>query len=561
MAAERDKIVLIHAQEQPRLALEGELHDAGYEVSAFGKYAEGVKHAQQNDVELIILDAGESGSRWSETVSELKAAASTRYVRVLVLSSRGPAERARALDLGADDVITSPWERGEFEARVRTQIRTRRSTRSLLDQVRIAEEGQHIARTAFDALAVTEKMTKDAFSLDRRLRIGLVGVLGGALLMAGIFYLFTRRVEKESSRAYKIISQLEENMAGQTRLLASATKLRQETQVKPVGVDAEMQQLHDQSETLKAQIGTTGDPGNVAELRRQLELTTSRLNHIEGESRTAQSIIRSYSRSVCILHVSVAFRETASGKRIRYAGLNQNGDPLEDSEGKPILSMEGHGPEVRADFFGSAFLVSPDGRMLTNRHVVEPWWKNEDLAGVAQEGMEAVLADVESYCPDGPRPLRTSVERVSQEADLALVRVTLDDPKRPPLALDSRPEGAVSGTSVVLMGYPTGLDAILARSDDDTVRRIVASSGGTPSGIMAGLAGQKLIRPITTQGHLGDILPDKLVYDAQTTSGGSGGPLFNADGKVIAVNFAVLKGFGGSNFGIPIRYADPLLKR
>jgi S1-C subfamily serine protease len=78
---------------------------------------------------------------------------------------------------------------------------------------------------------------------------------------------------------------------------------------------------------------------------------------------------------------------------------------------------------------------------------------------------------------------------------------------------------------------------------------------------MTALASRKLIRPITTQGHLGEILPDKLVYDAQTTSGGSGGPLFNADGKVIGVNYAILRGFGGSNFGIPVRYAETLLKR
>jgi len=89
----------------------------------------------------------------------------------------------------------------------------------------------------------------------------------------------------------------------------------------------------------------------------------------------------------------------------------------------------------------------------------------------------------------------------------------------------------------------------------------VATSGDSPTSIMTALASRKLIRPITTQGHLGDILADKLVYDAQTTSGGSGGPLFNEDGKVIGVNYAVLKGFGGSNFGIPIRLAEPLLKR
>ncbi|HTQ86790.1 MAG TPA: trypsin-like peptidase domain-containing protein [Candidatus Solibacter sp.] len=561
MPAKRESIILIDAHEQPRLQLDQELRAAGYEVYSTESCAEGVEVAQKTETDLVILDAGEAGSCWSDTVAQLKGAAATRYARVLVLSSLGPAERARALDLGADDVISRPWENQEFLARVRNQLRTRRSTHAMLDQVRIAEEGQQIARTAFDALAVTEKMTKDAFSLDRRLRIGLAGVLGGALLMAGIFYFFTRRMEKESRRTYRVISQLEDTITGQQKLLAKATQLRQENQSKPAGIEDEMQQLREQSDTIKTQIGSTSDAGNVSELRRQLDETNGRLNRIEGESKMAQGIIRSYSRSVCLLHVSMAFRDKESGSHVRYAGLNQKGEPIEDSDGKPVLSLDGRGPEVRLDYFGSAFLVSSDGRMLTNRHVVEPWWKNDDLAGLSEDATEAILADIECYCPDSPRPLRTSVDKISQDADLASVRVTLDDSKRVPLTLDTRPTAAVSGTPVVLMGYPTGLDAILARTDDDTVHKIVATSGDSPTSIMTALASRKLIRPITTQGHLGDILADKLVYDAQTTSGGSGGPLFNEDGKVIGVNYAVLKGFGGSNFGIPIRLAEPLLKR
>lgn len=561
MPAKRESIILIDAHEQPRLQLDQELRAAGYEVYSTESCAEGVEVAQKTETDLVILDAGEAGSCWSDTVAQLKGAAATRYARVLVLSSLGPAERARALDLGADDVISRPWENQEFLARVRNQLRTRRSTHAMLDQVRIAEEGQQIARTAFDALAVTEKMTKDAFSLDRRLRIGLAGVLGGALLMAGIFYFFTRRMEKESRRTYRVISQLEDTITGQQKLLAKATQLRQENQSKPAGIEDEMQQLREQSDTIKTQIGSTSDAGNVSELRRQLDETNGRLNRIEGESKMAQGIIRSYSRSVCLLHVSMAFRDKESGSNVRYAGLNQKGEPIEDSDGKPVLSLDGRGPEVRLDYFGSAFLVSSDGRMLTNRHVVEPWWKNDDLAGLSEDATEAILADIECYCPDSPRPLRTSVDKISQDADLASVRVTLDDSKRVPLTLDTRPTAAVSGTPVVLMGYPTGLDAILARTDDDTVHKIVATSGDSPTSIMTALASRKLIRPITTQGHLGDILADKLVYDAQTTSGGSGGPLFNEDGKVIGVNYAVLKGFGGSNFGIPIRLAEPLLKR
>ncbi len=257
----------------------------------------------------------------------------------------------------------------------------------------------------------------------------------------------------------------------------------------------------------------------------------------------------------------MAFRQKEGGQRLRYAGINPKGEPLQDSEGKPIISLEGRGPEVRADFFGTAFLVAADGRMLTNRHVVEPWWKNEELASITQEGIEPLIADIEGYCPDAARPLRVSIQNISPDADLAVVQATLDDPKRPVIGLDSRREATVSGNPVVLMGYPTGLDAILARTDEETMHAIVKSSGGSPSQIMIALVNRRLIRPITTQGHIGDVLADRLVYDAQTTSGGSGGPLFNLAGKVVGVNFAVLRGFGGSNFGIPIRFAEPLLKR
>ena len=89
---------------------------------------------------------------------------------------------------------------------------------------------------------------------------------------------------------------------------------------------------------------------------------------------------------------------------------------------------------------------------------------------------------------------------------------------------------------------------------------IVKSTGGDPKKIVEELVHRKLIRPLITQGHIGDVLPDKIVYDAQTTSGGSGGPLINKDGQVIGVTFAVVRGFGGSNFGVPIRFAQPLLK-
>ena len=111
----------------------------------------------------------------------------------------------------------------------------------------------------------------------------------------------------------------------------------------------------------------------------------------------------------------------------------------------------------------------------------------------------------------------------------------------------------------MLIGYPTGIEGILARAGTDVARKIAADTQDV-NGIMSQLASQRLIRPTTTQGHIGDVLEDKIVYDAATTSGGSGAPLFNRNGKVIGINFAVLRDFGGSNLAVPAKYAKDLLK-
>jgi serine protease Do len=60
---------------------------------------------------------------------------------------------------------------------------------------------------------------------------------------------------------------------------------------------------------------------------------------------------------------------------------------------------------------------------------------------------------------------------------------------------------------------------------------------------MEDLARHHLIKPISTQGHIGDVLPDRIVYDSQTTSSGSGGPLFNDQGQVIGINCAMVRDF------------------
>jgi serine protease Do len=148
----------------------------------------------------------------------------------------------------------------------------------------------------------------------------------------------------------------------------------------------------------------------------------------------------------------------------------------------------------------------------------------------------------------------------SSKADVATLQLESPPPPNSAvLELDDRAEATVTGDPVVLIGYLTGIEGILARAGADVTQKIAGGDQDVHR-IMSQLASQRLIRPTTTQGHIGDVLEDKIVYDAATTSGGSGGPLFNREGKVIGINFAVLRDFGGSNLAVPVKYAKDLLK-
>src|SRR5947209_18511574 len=80
-------------------------------------------------------------------------------------------------------------------------------------------------------------------------------------------------------------------------------------------------------------------------------------------------------------------------------------------------------------------------------------------------------------------------------------------------------------------------------------------------GAASELAALSLIRPSTTCGHLGDVVGDKLIYDAPTAHGGSGGPVFNTKGEVIGVNSAYMDGFTGGTLGVSVDSLRPLLQQ
>jgi DNA-binding response OmpR family regulator len=554
LSEKREVIVVVEPDGGQRATLAELLSSSGYEAKLADSQAEGFRLVRESSIDLLILRADLMDLQCCNALVETKGAAATVHTKVLLLLRGGAAERARGLDLGADDAITEPWDATELLARVRTLLRQKRAAEELERQMQIADQGREMAQTALQAVAVTEKMTRDAFSLDRALKIGVGALFALALVVGGIFILFSRKAEKENKLAHLVIAQLQKGLQTQDQLMAETKQAREELAKNDLQKQrADLQQKTDELKQKMSAGGATSD------LQRQLDETVSKLARVQSDSEAAEGVIRTYAPSVCLLHVSVAFREKSSGRLLRYGGITPEGEPLKDSDGNIIYSLEGRAPEVRQDYFGTGFIVG-DGKILTNHHVAQPWWKNDEMDEARKQGLEPVIAEMAGYFPEATTGIPMDIVQISGDADLALLHGDTSNLRRPTLRIDARKDAAISGQALISLGYATGISAILARAGDETVDQILKASGGDPKLVMNELAKRKLIRPLVTQGHIGDVLTDKIVYDAQTTSGGSGGPLMNKDGRVIGVTFAVVRGFGGSNFGVPIRYAEPLLK-
>ena len=153
---------------------------------------------------------------------------------------------------------------------------------------------------------------------------------------------------------------------------------------------------------------------------------------------------------------------------------------------------------------GSGFIVSKDGRIITNSHVVE--------------GADTVQVTLK----DG-RTLEGKVVGSDPVTDVAVIDVDAND--LPTLSFSNAE--LLPGETAIAIGNPLGLD--------NTVTVGIVSATGR------------------TGGQVG--IPDKRVdfiqTDAAINPGNSGGPLLNAKGEVIGMNTAIISGAQGLGFAIP----------
>src|SRR5262249_20859827 len=113
---------------------------------------------------------------------------------------------------------------------------------------------------------------------------------------------------------------------------------------------------------------------------------------------------------------------------------------------------------------------------------------------------------------------------------------------------------------VVTMGYPSGPDRLLAMLPPEEARGIQSRYGSYES-LLSYLSQTKQVRPLMTQGNITDLDSRRIVYDARTGEGGSGGPLFGPSGRVIGITFAIFTENPASNFAVPIHFAVSLLEK
>ena len=180
-------------------------------------------------------------------------------------------------------------------------------------------------------------------------------------------------------------------------------------------------------------------------------------------------------------------------------GLLPEGSPFEDFF-DDLDRGPGQGPGARrSSALGSGFVISADGYIVTNNHVIE--------------GADEILIE---FYPGGEPGVPAELIGTDPNTDIAVLKVDLENLPYVEFG-DSNAEGARVGDWVMAVGNPLG------------------QGFSVSAGIVSA-------RNRSLQGTYDDYIQT----DAAINRGNSGGPLFNMDGQVVGVNTAILSPNGGS---------------
>lgn len=294
-----------------------------------------------------------------------------------------------------------------------------------------------------------------------------------------------------------------------------------------------------------------------AELEGMIGESMERVEALEARAGAAERIIAAAAESIVFLQGSYGFVDPRSGQSLHFVA-GPGGRPLRLPNGQNATTLGGDGPVVEVLYTGTGFVASDQGHVLTNRHVALPWLYDAAAQRIMEQGLQPVMQRLIGYLPGVEEPFDIEFVAASDTADVALLSCQVPTTSVKPLQLANLPPNP--GDEVILMGYPTGVRALMARAGTQFVSDLVASGPIDFWQVLRRLSTGGLVTPLSTRGIVGQITQSTIVYDAATMSGGSGGPVINLDGEVVAINSAMVTGFTGSNLGVPAAAAARLLQ-
>jgi len=287
-------------------------------------------------------------------------------------------------------------------------------------------------------------------------------------------------------------------------------------------------------------------------LRSDMSEAKERMDSLENQLAGAERVIAQASGATGLVFGKFHFRHQPTGRLVRMA------ERAPDKPNEVTLTLRTSDPPLELATMGTAFLIDDRGHLITNHHVAAPWAHNGLAKGFRARQVEPVPQKYVVFVPDLRDPYEIHLVHSDRDNDLTLLKAAGLPSGLPHLRLAR--DMPSRGDDVVLLGYPAGVQALLARAPR-ALRQAMSGADRESADydMLIRLADRELVQPLATKGIVGQVTQDALAYDADTTMGGSGGPVLNLDGEVVAINAAKMARFGGSNLGVPVASVRKLL--
>ena len=240
------KLLVVESDDNLRAQIVSVLSDAGFEVST--DYIGGMKAVLAFDPDVVVLGADPPQLDCCDLLSEIKGSRNTHNIRVVMLSPGGSAERARGLDLGADDVLSLPFEPHELLSRIRSQLQNKYLADEFRERLRLAEENRSASEQV--VTAVNEER--------RTLRVGRLATIAVLIVIAVVSFLLYRRTQDQNTRVYAAITRLQTGVLTQQQLIERSRQPVEDGQSSSLPQsDPQKVQLQKKSADLRSQIATS----------------------------------------------------------------------------------------------------------------------------------------------------------------------------------------------------------------------------------------------------------------------------------------------------------------